>query len=176
MTDAVWQTSVMMRTRLFVAALGLLCPLFSAAAELSRDQTGLYPDDVVTLQLSALQDNDAQDSGIALTWEYTSPENQRANGPYTRFARMIHESYGDLLQSRSFDVGAAKIEDGGASVPVRLVCAAGNTHGFIFWLTMEHSGERDGHWLTEGVTPVPLPQDAPGSPPPDDRPAPLSAI
>ncbi len=166
----------MLRIRLITAVIGLLGPLLGTAAELPPDQTGLYPDDVVALQMSALQDNDAQDSGIALVWEYTSPANQRANGPYPRFARMIHESFGDLLHSRNFDVGAAKLEDGGASVPVRLVCAAGNTHGFIFWLTMEHPGDRDGHWLTEGVTPVPLPQDAPGAPTADTRPVPPSAI
>ncbi len=161
------QTLGMIRNRIVCAFAGALCAFTSVAAELPSDKAGLYPDDVVALQLNALQNNDEKDSGIALTWEYTSPANQLANGPYSRFARMIHQAFGDLLQSQNFDIGAAKVEDGGASVPVRLVCAAGKTHGFIFWLSMEHQGDRDGHWLTEGVSPVPLPPEPaiPGRPP-----------
>lgn len=167
MMRAVWQTLTMIGIRVASTIFSALFAFASAAAELPSDKAGLYPDDVVAMQLNALQNNDEKDSGIALTWEYTSPANQIANGPYPRFARMIHQAFGDLLQSQNFDVGAAKVEDGGASVPVRLVCAAGKTHGFIFWLSMEHQGDRDGHWLTEGVSPVPIPQEpaTPGRPP-----------
>ncbi len=145
------------------------------AAELPRDRAGLLPDDVVELQLSALQSNDEQDTGIALTWEYTSPANQQVNGPFERFSQMIHQTYGDLLQSQDFVIGAANVEDGGASVPVRLTCAAGKTHGFIFWLSMEHPGDRDGHWLTEGVSPIPVPQE-PASPARPPKPPAAPAI
>lgn len=158
-------------TLLAIAILALslgLCAQASDDPALPPDRVGLKPTDIVRMQLDALQTNGQGDDGIALVWEFTSPRNQQVNGPLPRFVQMIHHGFADLLNSQSYELGQAQMHDGNASVPVRLTCAAGNLHGYVFWLSLDHDGERDGHWLTEGVTTVDIPQ--PQTPPAAPRP------
>jgi hypothetical protein len=47
----------------------------------------LSPDEVVKIQVAALKDNDASNSGIELTFRFASPENRSTTGPLDRFGR-----------------------------------------------------------------------------------------
>ena len=154
-----------MCTKALLLALLAALPLRAGAAELPRDRDNMLPSDVVRLQLEALQANDDEDTGIARVWEYTSPRNRAANGPYARFVQMIHAGFGDMLQSRDFRLGEGQSDAEGVQIPVRLTCAWGNAHGYIFLLSREHPGDVDGLWRTEGVIEIDL-----GDTPPDPTP------
>ena len=79
-----------MRSRLVAAALlAMTAPAW--AANVLLPGPGLSPVEVVAIQLTALQANDAPetDAGIAQTWAFAHPDNQRMTGPLPRFAQMI---------------------------------------------------------------------------------------
>ena len=49
----------------------------------------LTPEDVIRIQVEALQNNDSQDTGIEITFRFASPANRQLTGPLNRFKRMV---------------------------------------------------------------------------------------
>ncbi|GIT70838.1 MAG: hypothetical protein Ct9H300mP28_06520 [Pseudomonadota bacterium] len=49
----------------------------------------LKPNDVVRLQLLAMQQNDDSDFGIEVTFRFASPANKKQTGPLKRFIRLV---------------------------------------------------------------------------------------
>jgi hypothetical protein len=93
---------VIMRSCLLVAAL-LVLTASSWAEDIRTPDPALSPAEVVEIQLTALQANDAPqtDAGIAQIWVFAHPDNKRMTGPLPRFAQMIK---GPLLS----DVGSGR--------------------------------------------------------------------
>ena len=69
-------------------------------AELKKPNIIIVPEEVVKIQLSALQNNNMpyEDAGIEQTWEFAHPINKVATGPLERFKQMIYsDSYKILI-------------------------------------------------------------------------------
>ena len=74
------------------------------AADLVAPDPSITPEEVVAIQMKALQfnDNPVADFGIAQTWNFAHPRNRVATGPLQRFATMLKgAAYGAMLNHAS---------------------------------------------------------------------------
>ena len=69
----------------------LLISISISKAELLKPNSAINPSDVVKIQLTGLQQNDANfnDSGIEQTWNFAHPNNKKNTGPLPNFKMMI---------------------------------------------------------------------------------------
>jgi hypothetical protein len=148
-----------MGSRLLALAL-LLVATPSWAAELLLPDPALSPNEVIDIQLSALQANDTpeRDAGIAQTWAFAHPDNQRVTGPLARFAQMIKgPQYQVLLNHRSHEIQEVFRTDTEALFAVIVTSRTGNVVGFRWAVAKVVDGEHAGAWMTTGVSsPVPV--------------------
>ncbi len=90
-----------------VAFLVVVLATFAHAAEPLGPDPALSPEDVVQIQLEALQRNDipTQDAGIRQAWMLAHPDNRRVTGPLPRFERMIKgAAYRPLIGHAAHDI------------------------------------------------------------------------
>jgi hypothetical protein len=129
----------------------------------------LTPAQVVRLVLDALKNNDAADSGIAVTFDFASPLNKEMTGPLARFIPMVkNPAYRPMLNHRSAQVGTVLVRDDQAQAVVELVDERGEPAAYIFRLSRQpDDGEPPNCWLTDGVIRV-EPGRVPGGPKLDD--------
>jgi len=67
--------------------------------------------DIISLQMNALQSNNKYDNGIKIAFKYASDENKIATGPYPRFSRMVkNDMYKHLLRSKKWSFVKNTIE------------------------------------------------------------------
>ena len=94
----------------FTAAVAvLLLSLPARAADLVVPDPSIAPEEVVAIQMKALQfnDNPVSDFGIAQTWSFAHPRNRAATGPLQRFAGMLKGAgYGMMLNHVSHRIEA----------------------------------------------------------------------
>ena len=64
-------------------------------AELLKPTPELLPKEVISIQLSALKDNNNpyDNAGIEQTWEFAHPSNRNFTGPLLNFINMMYSSY-----------------------------------------------------------------------------------
>ena len=64
------------------------------SAELFKPNPDLLPEDVISIQLVALQNNNIpyKDAGIEQTWEFAHPINRKFTGPLPKFISMMNTS------------------------------------------------------------------------------------
>ena len=75
--------------------------------ELLKPNSAINPSDVVKIQLTGLQQNDANfnDSGIEQTWNFAHPNNKQNTGPLPKFKMMIKgNSYKMLIDHLSHTI------------------------------------------------------------------------
>ena len=119
------------------------------------------PEDVVQIQLDALQNNNAADDGIAIVFRFASPRNKRMTGPLRRFAGVIKSpAYRPMLGHQSTLLEAVEIDGREASQRVRLIDQQGNEIIYLFVLTKQSEETCGGCWMTdivviEAISPVP---------------------
>lgn len=115
----------------------------------------LTPTQVVQLQLDALKavDTPVKDAGFATVFRFASPENQGQTGPLPRFARMIREGFGEMLNHKSSRLLTPVQQADQLLQPVELVSLAGRTYRYVFLLRRIDSGACTGCWMTDGVIP-----------------------
>ena len=85
----------------------LLISISISKAELLKPNSAINPSDVVKIQLTGLQQNDANfnDSGIEQTWNFAHPNNKKNTGPLPKFKMMIKgDSYEMLLNHLSHTI------------------------------------------------------------------------
>jgi hypothetical protein len=130
--------------------------LATAAAPVAGPDPSLQPADVVRIQLLAFQNNDrpAPDAGIATAFALASPENRAKTGPLSRFIRMIHETYEDMLNHREARLLPGQVDGDEALQPVELVAADGHLVRYLFVLRRQTAAGCAGCWLTDGVIPA----------------------
>ena len=137
-----------------------LCALLVSVALAQGDRTlpapnpELGPDDVVRIQITALQANDDPypDAGIAVTFGFASPGNRQSTGPLERFALMVKgPAYGDMLYHVRAEYGELEIVGDRARLPVVLTTGDGQRIGYMFVLSKQQGGEYAGSWMTDGV-------------------------
>ena len=121
------------------------------------------PDEVVHLQLEALQHNDKTNRGIETAFNFASPDNRKVTGPLTRFVKMVKSPpYNAMLNHRSVEYDPVEISGNTARQRVKLIGADGRTVIYIFKLSKQSAAPYKNCWMTDAVMaePVPeLPQD-----------------
>lgn len=114
----------------------------------------LSPQDVVSIQIEALQQNDTpyQDRGIEITFNFASPANKRVTGPLERFNVMVHNpAYGPMIDHRSAKYENLMVEGDIAQIDVILISKEGEYLGYRFILSRQQDNQYDGSWMTDAV-------------------------
>jgi len=131
--------------------------LFAAAPAPSDDpqpSPDLSPEEVVRLQVEALQHNDEPhpDAGIEAAFRFASPENKRATGPLDRFTAMVKgPAYGTMLGFERAEYGEMRVDGDEAAQRVILVQPDGRRVSYVFGLSKQSGGGYDGCWMTDSV-------------------------
>ena len=114
----------------------------------------LEPNDVVRLQLLAMQQNDDSDIGIEVTFRFASPANKKLTGPLNRFIRLVRNpSYRPLLNHINATFLDLNLEDNFAVQDVIITSSSGERIGYRFRLSIQKDRLHQGCWMTDSVTP-----------------------
>jgi len=116
----------------------------------------LGPDEVVRTQLDALEHNDdpEPDAGVKTAYNFASPANRRATGPFDRFRRMVHNRrYRPMVDFAEAVAGPVEHgPDGEVAVQrVTVTGTGGRTVTYVFRLS-RGEGRYEDCWLTDAVT------------------------
>lgn len=147
-----------------VAAIaGLVLVSFSArAADLVVPDPSIAPEEVVAIQMKALQfnDNPKPDFGIAQTWNFAHPRNRAMTGPLPRFAGMLKgPAYGQMLNHASHRIVPVPGDGDRVNFDVFMETSSGNVLFFNWAVELVKGGEFDNCWMTVAVsTPRPAGQ------------------
>jgi len=114
----------------------------------------LTPNDVVRLQLLAMQQNDDSDFGIEVTFRFASPANKKQTGPLKRFIRLVRNpSYRPLLNHINATFLELNIQEDFAVQDVIITTSNGERIGYRFRLSIEKGPLCPGCWMTDSVIP-----------------------
>ena len=117
-------------------------------------QPTLQPNDVVRIQLIAMQKNDILDHGIEITFRFASPFNKIKTGPLKNFTRLVkNSSYRHLLNHHSANFQDLKIRGKKAVQDVVITTSTGERFGYRFRLSLQKSFEFLNCWMTDSVMP-----------------------
>lgn len=114
----------------------------------------LAPDEVVRIQLRALQENSEArgDGGIALVFEFASPANRRTTGPLERFVEVVKApDYRPMLNHRTARQGPLQITGNEARQRVTITDSGGETVSYLFLLSKQASEPYENCWMTDAV-------------------------
>ena len=140
-------------TALFVV---LAAPVGASHLPQTEPDPSLSPQDVVSIQIEALQNNDIpyEDRGIEVTFNFASPANQRMTGPLERFKEMVRNPvYGPMINHRDAKYENLVVEGEFARIDVVLISKEGEYLGYRFILSRQHGNEYEGSWMTDAVIP-----------------------
>ena len=114
----------------------------------------LKPNDVVRLQLLAMQQNDNSDFGIEVTFRFASPANKKQTGPLKRFISLVRNpSYRPLLNHINATFIELTVEEVFAVQDVIITTSNGERIGYRFRLSIQKGPLYPGCWMTDSVTP-----------------------
>ena len=126
------------------------------SADLIKPRSDINPNEVITIQLKGLQNNDLsyKDSGIEQTWNFAHPDNKKATGPLPNFKKMIKGiSYKMMIDHISHTVKQIGRGDKWAQFEVIILDKDKIYHKFN-WQVEKYTGEgplKD-CWLTTMVS------------------------
>ena len=126
-------------------------------AAIPRPEVGLEPQDVVTIVINALANNDEPfvDAGIATTFAFASPANKVNTGPLDKFTQMVkNDVYGIMVDHVESNFSKVVYDDNNAYQLVQLKGKNGIEIVFAFRLSKQIDGEFDGMWMTDAVWPI----------------------
>ncbi len=124
--------------------------------DLPTPDPDLGPAEVVQAQLDALEHNDdpVPDAGVKTAYNFASPANRQATGPFDRFRRMVHNRrYRPMVDFE--DAVAGPVErDSNGEVAVQRVTITGTGNRTLTYVFRLSRGEDalEGCWLTDAVT------------------------
>jgi hypothetical protein len=112
----------------------------------------LLPQQVVAFQLKALQDNDIDDKGIELVFNFASPENKAFTGPLEHFKQMVkNATYEPLLNFRKYETNRIHIEGNEAQQIAIVTDKKGKKAAYLFSLARQQKGPFQDCWMVESV-------------------------
>ena len=138
----------------FILFILFLCKI--TLAELIKPNSQLLPEEVVLIQLIALQKNNIpyEDAGIEQTWEFAHPENRTFTGPLLKFISMMHTpSYALMLDHTEHNIILVKEYDTQTFFFVELITNQGVTIG-LKWIVEKvlEEGKYKNCWMTSSVS------------------------
>ena len=140
---------------LMVAMALMVTPNSALRAENSEAPNPSYtPQQVINIVVDSLQNNAANDEGIATVFRFASPRNKSVTGPLSRFTQMIKRGFPDMLNHAGVRYDALNIQGDTAVQAVWLQSQTGAESGYAFQLGKQRGGKHDGMWMTEAVIPL----------------------
>jgi len=140
---------------LMFAALLLAIPKIAISEGITEGPNETYsPQQVISIVLSSMQNNAADDEGIATVFRFTSPDNKLVTGPLQRFTQMIKRGFPDMLNHTSVRYDDIDIVNDTAVQAVWLQAQSGTEYGYEFKLSIQRGGIHDGMWMTDSVIPI----------------------
>ena len=133
----------------------------SILAELIKPSPKLLAHEVISIQLSALQNNNIpyNDAGIEQTWEFAHPANRIYTGPLSNFTRMMYSrSYYAMIQHLNHKIIMIESSENISLFFVELTDKNYNKFGFQ-WVVEKvlSDGQFKNCWMTTMVSaPLPL--------------------
>ncbi|MCB9077573.1 MAG: DUF4864 domain-containing protein [Anaerolineaceae bacterium] len=119
----------------------------------------LSPEDVVKIQVEALQNNDSDDTGIEIAFRFASPANRQATGPLHRFTYLVkNPTYRPMLNHKLAEYSPIEISGDTARQRVTITGSDGSANVYLFDLSRQDTPACSGCWLTDGVSFVPTRQ------------------
>lgn len=116
----------------------------------------LSPEEVVKIQVEALQNNDDLDRGIEVTFNFASPANKEMTGPLYRFKQLVKNPvYSPMLNHKLAEYGPMEISGDVATQRVTIVERNGHATVYIFSLSKQNGPGCDGCWMTDSVSVLP---------------------
>ena len=156
----VYWESVMTKIKSVLPVLTILLVMLFAggivrAADLVVPDPSIAPEEVVAIQMKALQfnDNPSPDFGIAQTWNFAHPRNRAMTGPLPRFANMLKgPAYGLMLNHASHRIVPVPSNDNRANFDVFMETGSGQVLYFNWAVELVEGGEFDNCWMTVAVS------------------------
>jgi hypothetical protein len=136
----------------------------------------LSPDDVVRIEMTALQYNDdpSPDAGMAIVFDFASPANKVRTGPLAKFIRGVKTpTYAPMIGCKSVKYWPPAVKDGNAEEMVDVKDSQGIDFYYVFQLSKQADPQYLDCWMTDGAGPIAPPQSAP---PPESNPDAAPAI
>ena len=148
-----------------VLFLYILLIIKNVQAELLKPSPSLHPQEVISIQLNALKNNNNpyENAGIEQTWEFAHPSNRKFTGPLPNFKNMMYSTfYIIMLDHLDHNIILVNNQPTLSFFFIELTDKIGNQYGFQW--TVEKvmiSGEFIDCWMTTGVSrPIPLAKSA----------------
>ena len=114
----------------------------------------LKANEVVSLQLMAMRQNDLSNHGIEITFSFASPRNKVQTGPLSRFIMLFRNpSYRPLLNHLDATFINLMVEGNVAIQEVIITTSSGTRKGFRFFLSLQQGEKFKGCWMTDAVIP-----------------------
>ena len=114
----------------------------------------LQANEIVSLQLMAMQQNDVSNHGIEITYRFASPQNKVQTGPLSRFImRVKNPAYRPLLNHLDATFLNLKVEGNVAIQEVIITTSKGTRKGFRFLLSLQQGEQFKDCWMTDAVIP-----------------------
>ncbi len=121
-------------------------------AQLPMPSPNLLPQQVVAIQLKALRDNDIQDTGIEIAFNFAAPENKAFTGPLENFKQMVKNTqYEPLLNFKKCETNRMHIEGNEAQQIAIITDKNGRKAAYLFSLAKQQKGLFQGCWMVESV-------------------------
>ena len=131
----------------------------ASPAETLQPSPDLLPQDVVRIQVEALQNNDGDDKGIEIAFRFASPTNRQATGPLNRFTYLVkNPTYRPMLNHKLAEYSPIEISGNTATQRVTITGSDGSASVYLFELSRQDTPTCSGCWLTDGVSFVPTRQ------------------
>jgi hypothetical protein len=114
----------------------------------------LKANEIVSLQLMAMQQNDVSNHGIEITFRFASPQNKVQTGPLSNFITLVKSpSYHPLLNHIDATFLNLKVEGNVAIQEVIITTSKGTRKGFRFLLSLQQGEQFKNCWMTDAVVP-----------------------
>jgi len=112
----------------------------------------LSPKQVVHLQLEALQENDAKDSGIAISFNFASPGNKAYTGTFKKYRSLfINPLYEPMLNFRAYRDYATETRKNEVQHIVLLTDKKGKKIAYLFALSKQKKAPYQNCWMTDSI-------------------------
>ena len=128
----------------------------STHSELLKPSPNLEPQEIISIQLKALKDNNNpyKNSGIEQTWEFAHPSNRKFTGPLSKFKKMMYSpSYKIMLDHLKHNIILVSEQENVSYFFIELTDKMGNEYGFQW--TVEKvtiNGKFNECWMTSDVS------------------------
>jgi hypothetical protein len=127
--------------------------MFNFIQHLPNPNPLLSPDDVVKIQLDALQNNDLMknDEGIRFAFAFASPLNRQSLGSLEDFIKLLKETvYRRMIGFERAELEHMHIEGEMARQDVHLL-KKNSCFSYLFLLSKQRNEPYYGYWMTDAV-------------------------